>query len=303
MTDEITPLLLASSDESFKTLFYLSPVGMAISAMSDGRYIEVNEPYCTISGYRRDEIVGRSSIELKLISEKDRQVLLENIRRMGFVRNLDINLTTASGEVRVVAASIHHAQFNGQDCLITTAMDVTERKHLEEELEYLAQTDVLTGLANRRHFMYLAELEMSRCKRSHAEVAALMLDIDHFKEINDAYGHHVGDLVIHELGRLLKSHLRDVDVIGRIGGEEYAAILPHSAPQAASHAAGRIRQAAADAPIPIENAKPIHFTVSIGIACGHGPDIHLAMLLERADQALYAAKRGGRNRVCSADDS
>ena len=302
MTTQTTPdaFCLASADESFQTLFYLSPIGMAISTLADGRFVEVNDAYCTISGYARAEIIGKTSVELKLLSAADREILVENVQRIGFVRNTDVKLLSASGEIRVVAASIHRARFNGEDCIVTTIMDVTERKRLEEELEYLAQTDVLSGLSNRRHFMILAELEMSRCKRLRSDVSALMLDIDRFKEINDTYGHHVGDVVIHEQGRLFKSLFRDIDIVGRIGGEEFAAILPQSGTAAALRAAQRIRQAAADAPIPVDHAEPIHFTVSIGIVSGHGPDVHLDALLERADTALYQAKRDGRNRVCTA---
>ena len=100
---------------------------------------------------------------------------------------------------------------------------------------------------------------------------------------------------------LLDSHSRKDDVAARIGGEEFAAILPQSGSAAALRAAQRIRQAAANAPIPIEHAEPIHFTVSIGIVTGHGPDVHLDALLERADTALYQAKRDGRNRVIARD--
>lgn len=302
MTPQIKPeaFSLASADESFQTLFYLSPIGMAISTMAEGRFVEVNDAYCAITGYARDEIVGRTSVELKLLTPADRQVLLENVRRIGFVRSTDVRLVSASGENRVVAASMHYARFNGDDCIVTTIMDITERKRLEEELEYLAQTDVLSGLSNRRHFMVQAELEMSRCKRLRSDVSVLMLDIDRFKDINDNYGHHVGDLVIHEQGRLFNNLFRDIDIVGRIGGEEFAAILPQSGATAALRAAQRIRQAAADAAIPIDHAEPIHFTVSIGVVSGHGPDIHLDALLERADAALYQAKRDGRNRVCAA---
>ncbi len=234
-----------------------------------------------------------------MVDPKDREQLRETVGRVGYVKNLDINLVGKCGDVRVVAASIHKAQFNGQECFITTVMDITERTKLERELTYLPQTDVLTGIANRRHFMHQAKMELSRALRYGSAVSLLMLDIDHFKSINDTYGHQVGDIVIHELARLCKDVFRDVDIAGRIGGEEFAVLLPQSGAEGALRAAERLRQAVVDASVPREQGLPVRFTISIGVATLIEPVTDLETLLGFADQALYQAKHGGRNRVCA----
>ncbi len=175
--------------------------------------------------------------------------------------------------------------------------DITERKKVEQQLELLARTDSLTGLANRRHFMEVAEQELSRTLRYGGELSALMLDIDHFKSVNDTYGHHTGDLVIRKLGDICRATLRDVDCVGRIGGEEFAVILPQTGATQAAEAAERLRMAVTTARVPLEKGLPLRFSVSIGVATLREP-CNLDTLLGSADSALYTAKNSGRNRVC-----
>lgn len=175
--------------------------------------------------------------------------------------------------------------------------DVTERKKVEQKLELLARTDSLTGLANRRHFMEVAEQELSRTLRYGGELSALMLDIDHFKSVNDTYGHHTGDLVIQKLGDIFRATLRDIDCVGRIGGEEFAVILPQTGAPQAAEAAERLRLAVTTARVPLEKGLPLRFSVSIGVATLREP-CNLDTLLGSSDTALYTAKHNGRNRVC-----
>lgn len=175
--------------------------------------------------------------------------------------------------------------------------DITERKKVEQKLELLARTDSLTGLANRRHFMEVAEQELSRTLRYGGELSALMLDIDHFKSVNDTYGHHTGDLVIQKLGNICRTTLRDVDCVGRIGGEEFAVILPQTGVTEAAEAAERLRVAVTTARVPLEKGLPLRFSISIGVATLREP-CNLDTLLGSSDTALYTAKNSGRNRVC-----
>lgn len=175
--------------------------------------------------------------------------------------------------------------------------DITERKKVEQKLELLARTDSLTGLANRRHFMEMAEQELSRTLRYGGELSALMLDIDHFKSVNDTYGHHTGDMVIQKLGDICRATLRDVDCVGRIGGEEFAVMLPQTGVAQAAEAAERLRVAVTAARVPLEKGLPLRFSVSIGVATLREP-CNLDTLLGSSDTALYTAKNSGRNRVC-----
>lgn len=201
-----------------------------------------------------------------------------------------------TGEVRDIRSL---ATFDrNKRILFGIIQDVTERKKTEQELERLAQTDPMTGLANRRHFTLLAEQELSRTLRYGGPLSVLMLDIDHFKRVNDSYGHATGDRAIQALAHVCQDILRDIDLMGRIGGEEFAVVLPQTASAQALDAAQRLRQAIAAIVVPMEYGQPLSFTVSIGVATLPDPQTSLETLLGYADNALYAAKRGGRNRVC-----
>ena len=178
-------------------------------------------------------------------------------------------------------------------------MDVTEIVRHADELQHLATIDGMTSIPNRRHFMTLAEAEWNRFRRYERPLCLLMIDIDHFKSINDRFGHGVGDRAIMHVARLCGEGNRTSDVIARIGGEEFAVLLPETDLDQACIVAERIRQKANETPL-IASELSVLMTVSIGVS-----DAHLNMgsfdeLMKRADDALYEAKRGGRNRVVRA---
>jgi len=165
-----------------------------------------------------------------------------------------------------------------------------------QQLVWLANTDPLTGLKNRRAFTEAAQAQILQCQRYPYPIAALIIDIDHFKSINDRYGHPVGDQAIQRVTASITHTLRVSDIIGRIGGEEFAVLLPHTDAAAARVSAERIRLAVESIEIVILNAKPLRLTVSVGIAL-YQPTLTLDNLLMHADKALYRAKNTGRNRV------
>ena len=185
---------------------------------------------------------------------------------------------------------------------VGTCSDITERKQWEQELRALAQTDAVTGIANRRQFLSVAEQELSRALRYGWPVSVLMIDIDHFKSVNDSYGHHSGDLVLQNLGSICRESLRNFDCVGRFGGDEFAVILPQADGEQAFEAAERLRQAIHGTSTDLEQGLRLHCTVSIGVATlaskGGDTGANLDSLLNQADDALYEAKRAGRNQVC-----
>lgn len=184
-----------------------------------------------------------------------------------------------------------------QGYTVGTRIDITERKRLEAELRELASTDVLTGLPNRRHFLQRLESEIERVRRGTTrEACVLMLDLDHFKRVNDTYGHAVGDSLLRHFARLLGEELRATDTAGRMGGEEFAVILPGSSLGAAQTFAQRLCDRLAAQPLTVDAAR-VEATVSIGIAAIAGDDLTPDAVLSRADEALYQAKAEGRNRV------
>ncbi|AVZ78807.1 hypothetical protein C3497_04585 [Zoogloeaceae bacteirum Par-f-2] len=174
--------------------------------------------------------------------------------------------------------------------------DITERKTRERELHRLATTDLLTGLPNRRYFLERVEQELGRLRRFGTPAALLMMDIDHFKQVNDLYGHPTGDAVLRHFAEVAGGNLRRIDLLGRLGGEEFAALLPGTDADGARLLAERLRLKIADAPC-VAGKKRVKVTVSIGITLLHAGDTGSDRPLARADAALYRAKRAGRNRV------
>jgi diguanylate cyclase (GGDEF)-like protein len=172
---------------------------------------------------------------------------------------------------------------------------------LLEKLEHLARTDELTGLNNRREFLERGKTEFERARRNGHVLSAIILDVDRFKEINDRYGHLVGDAVLSEVAERCSSELRSIDLLGRIGGEEFAALLPEVDLDIAVRIAGRIRRALNETPIRA-GREDISVTVTLGVGTMSPRMTDLAMLLEQADAALYAGKAAGRDRVAIIDD-
>jgi diguanylate cyclase (GGDEF)-like protein len=164
------------------------------------------------------------------------------------------------------------------------------------DLRRLANIDALTGILNRRSFVERAEVEIMRARRAGKPLCVLMLDIDHFKQINDTYGHAGGDTALRALAQTLRGAIRPSDLLGRLGGEEFAVLLPDTAPEAALVLAERLR-AVVDQSLVNFGGLAIRQTVSIGCAAGLDGEAGLDALLRDADHALYAAKAAGRNRV------
>jgi len=169
---------------------------------------------------------------------------------------------------------------------------------LFDQTQRLATTDPLLGINNRRHLFTLGESVFGAAKRYSRALSSVMFDIDRFKKINDTYGHAVGDEVLVIVANRVTTTIRDVDILGRYGGEEFGLVLPETAAAQALTAAERIRAAVGDRPI-VTSAGELHVTISLGVAeiAAHTEDIHA--LFEMADQAMYRAKRMGRDQVQS----
>ena len=176
--------------------------------------------------------------------------------------------------------------------------DVTEQKRAEEKLHQLALTDYLTGVLNRRAFFELAVPEFERSRRYRHPLAFILIDVDNFKKVNDTYGHLVGDQVLENMARACQQGLREIDTLARYGGEEFVVMLPETDAIGASQAAERLRQRVEQLTF-TSRLGPVHVTISLGAAVhvpGNEADT-IDRLLGEADQALYRAKYGGKNRV------
>jgi diguanylate cyclase (GGDEF)-like protein len=168
-----------------------------------------------------------------------------------------------------------------------------ELKQARDTADFLAKTDALTGINNRRAFFENALQIISYCQRYEHPICAILFDIDHFKEINDKYGHSAGDSALKQVGDVLQKQLRKTDVSGRLGGEEFAILLPNTAPEDGKAIAEKLRQTIAEATISFRGQQ-LEIKASIGVACGI---YDLETLLSHADSAMYQAKAQGRNRV------
>lgn len=187
------------------------------------------------------------------------------------------------------------------DAAVALAQSHREIQAARTELEAMASTDPLTGLANRREFARASQAELERVRRRHAPLALVSMDIDHFKSINDRFGHEGGDCALRSFAAFLNERLRTVDTAARMGGEEFVIIMPGTALDAALQVAERLRAELAQRPITMPDGSVITLTSSFGVAVVDPTDPDLGATLRLADEALYRAKAGGRNRVEAAD--
>lgn len=174
--------------------------------------------------------------------------------------------------------------------------DITLRKHLENELQQQATTDELTRVFNRRHFLSVAQTEQRRAARLKHPFAIALIDLDHFKQINDTYGHHMGDQVLIDFTNRCRKNIREIDVFARFGGDEFALLLPETTCEQARQVVDRVHKAVTAQPFEIAG-RAILVTMTAGVACSDAGSEPLAELLIRADVALYQAKEAGRNRI------
>jgi diguanylate cyclase (GGDEF)-like protein/PAS domain S-box-containing protein len=180
---------------------------------------------------------------------------------------------------------------------VISLVDITERKYAEMELERLARTDVLTGVTNRRYFFELAENQFALAQRYQHNMAIMLLDVDHFKSVNDRYGHLAGDLVLQFVAQECQRYMRTTDIFARYGGEEFICLLPEQTQKGAVELAERIRRMLEQAEVKYE-VQSLKVTASVGLALLQGESgVTLEQLIDRADQALYQSKKNGRNRI------
>ncbi|PTQ89209.1 sensor domain-containing diguanylate cyclase [Agitococcus lubricus] len=266
----------------------------------DGRYLYANAAMAALLNRRPEQLIGRVDSDLFPQNTADHFAKLDQLA-----------FTSQQKVAGMETFQLHHHEplyywsvkvplqrDNGDMyALLGMSTDITERKRLEDELLRLATTDELTHLYNRRHFLTLSEQTLNRSRRYHEPLALLMCDIDFFKHINDTFGHAMGDLVLQQVAEIIKNTLRDTDIAGRIGGEEFAILLVQTRMEHAQEVAERLKTNIANSEIYLDDGHKVPLTISIGVATPVYPMETLATLLQHADQALYAAKRLGRNRV------
>ncbi len=269
---------------------------------SDDRITFWNPAAQSMFGYSEAEMLGRGLHEV-ILKPGEVEAAKAGLRHFGqtgtgpVVGNvMEMEGVRRSGEVFPVERSVAAVQLRGKWFAVGSMRDISERKLAERRLSELATQDELTGLSNRRHFMEQAETQLRLAIRYRQDFCFLMFDLDHFKSINDTFGHGIGDEVLRSVGQILRRVMRGTDIFGRVGGEEFAVAMPETDLEAARAVAERLREHFAQAQVDAWG-KSVRFTVSIGIAHLDSPETVLSRLMKRADMALYEAKSRGRDCV------
>ena len=272
------------------------------------KFVDVNAVACSRLGYTREQllelgpqhVLGR---DLETIGHEYEEVIAAGERGT----SAESRFVRSDGSERWTEIHRRALRVNDKWLIITIGRDITERKAAEEDLrraleqlEQLALQDPLTGLANRRRFTERFDYDVAQAARTKTPLSLLMVDIDHFKAINDEYGHLAGDSCLKALAKLLTATVRAIDLVARFGGEEFVVLLPDTSVTQSFIAGERMRCAVQARPVAIrEGTPPVAVTVSVGAATSEGSSPKLEEILARADEAVYRAKRAGRNQVCA----
>jgi len=222
--------------------------------------------------------------------------LRATLLRDGRLGPLDVQLKTTDGRPVEVMLSSALMQFHGEPATISSLVEITARKNYERELQRLAQTDPLTGLLNRRGFFGQAAVLLHAVRSRGETMAVLLMDADHFKRVNDTHGHAVGDEALRQIGSIIQAQLCDADALARVGGEEFAGLLPNTPLPQAIDIAERIREAIAGQCLHCVGMR-VQVSLSVGVSLVGASEQRIDEALSRADRAMYAAKLAGRNRV------
>ena len=284
----------------FQRLINASGQGFAIVGL-DEKFQFVNQTLCDLIGNTKPEdLIGHTIYELFPKTSRDilrNKILPDVIKSKQWTGELDLS-QFKKDHLSTIMNFFLVTDENGRPTFIGNIItDISERKRLEEELREFATIDALTKVWNRRFFLEQADRQVKIQARSRRPLAVLMLDIDLFKKINDRFGHNIGDDALKTVSQACLASLRETDLFGRLGGEEFAALLIDCNQIQAMQAAERMRKAVSIAEVltPKEN---LRLTISVGVSSSNYK-LDLEKLIKEADQAMYNAKETGRDRVCS----
>ena len=285
---------LFQSNERLESFLLELPVAIMIVDYETRNILEINPQAMLMLGYTSEQLVGRKCTDCVCPTAKGRCPIID----MGMEADQsESEAISASGERIPIQKSAITMDLDNKPVVLECFTDISRMKAMERQLQEMARTDELTGLYNRRYFMEQAGKELARARRYGHPVTMLSFDIDHFKDINDRYGHPEGDEMLCAVSRICRESLREIDTLGRLGGEEFGVLLPECDIEAAGCVAERLRRNVA-ANVCRFGEKAVGCTISLGGAQYAGPEEDLDGLMKRTDKALYRAKNSGRNCLC-----
>ncbi|MBI9080011.1 MAG: PAS domain S-box protein [Pseudodesulfovibrio sp.] len=287
--------ILREKEKLYRSFFENNHAIMLLVDPKTGSIVDANPAACLFYGHSRKRMRTMHIKDINAQSEK--KIYQEMVRATQQKRAYFIfKHKLANGKTRDVEVYSGPIMVHGSQLLYSVIHDITKRIRLERKMKRLATTDTLTGADNRHQFFLRAAKELTRAKRYDHPLTVLMLDIDYFKSINDTHGHQTGDVVLKALTAMSIATLRETDIFGRIGGEEFAAVLPETGMESGLQVAERLRKGFSKLKVHSNNSD-VTFTVSIGVALARDHDQSIEEIINRSDEALYKAKRMGRNRV------
>jgi diguanylate cyclase (GGDEF)-like protein/PAS domain S-box-containing protein len=284
--------LARPSHENFEQVFERAPIGMGLLDL-DGCWTLVNRALCEITGYTTEELIGRRFADITHPDDVHSDAAQYAQLLAGAIAAFQIEKRyfNAAGEIVSAILSISLVR-DGESAplhFIAQLQDISERKRLEEHLRHLADHDPLTGLRNRRLFEHDLKLQVARSQRYGESAAVMVVDLDAFKQINDLYGHKVGDDTLKAVATALTSRLRETDLVARLGGDEFAVLLPHADEKGTAIVADSIPRVIAACSVDVGDAV-VHPSGSIGVAMIDQQTASDEQVLAEADRAMYAAK-------------
>ncbi|MCF6783158.1 sensor domain-containing protein [Stutzerimonas stutzeri] len=300
-TRQMAEAALRASEEKFAKAFHSSPDAITITERSSGRFIEVNEGFHRLTGYRPHEVIGRTAAELNIWPGLQRTEMLELLDRDGHFCNKELVANNRQGEARHIEVAAESIELNGIQCILLTARDITQLKAAHAQIQHLAYHDPLTNLPNRTLLMNRLVQQISLHKRHNLRAALLFMDLDHFKHINDSLGHPVGDAVLRTVTSRLQANIRQEDTVARLGDDEFVILLTGLSGKRADiirhvrEVAEKLRKLLAEPMVCDGNRLQVTPSIGIALIPDHGDTP--ADLLKRADIALYRAKDAGRNAI------
>lgn len=287
---------LAMQKKEFQALFEFAQAGFAIIDMYTKDILQVNKKMTEILGYAKKEMLGKKYTDFVASRFQERmKAILRKVIEQEKIENFIAEFIAKNGRVKILKSSIIFLP--NQEKFLITSEDYTAVYLREQNLIKAAQTDALTGLPNRNAYQMKLEELMSLFERYQTVFSILCIDIDHFKKINDTYGHKEGDKVLQEVAKIMRNTLRVSDIVFRIGGEEFVALLPETDLAAAKQVAHKLRTMIEDQ----MKLAQYNVTVSIGVTQVESKDTYDSIFI-RCDKCLYRAKENGRNMVVSSED-